>query len=419
MESWQPHYASRMEGMQTSEIREILKLLDRPNIISFAGGIPDPAFFPAQEIAAACQKLLLDSKKAATALQYSVSEGYLPLRQWLVEQLTSQGVVGCTADNILITNGSQQALDFIGKMLIDPGDTVLVESPTYLGAMQAFNAYQPAYADLQDLFHSPADKGGGGASFAPKFAPKFAYVMPEFQNPSGTSLSLAARHALLDAALARNIPLVEDNAYERLRYDGGVVPPLLALASQRCGGVDQAPVLYCGTFSKSIAPALRIGWMVAGQSIIKKAVLLKQGSDLNVSSFTQMLAYEIATTIFESHTAKISAVYKERRDAMLAALATHMPESVRWTKPEGGMFIWLTLPAHYDSAALLKQAIAEENIAFVPGAAFFADRSGKNTLRLNFSLSPPARIEEGISRLARLLHRTHNSLLHDSALRVG
>ena len=399
MTDWNKHYARRMDRMQASEIREILKLLDRPGIISFAGGIPDPKFFPTKEIAAACQRILTDPARATAAQQYAVSEGYLPLREWLANYMRKLGVE-CTAENIIITNGSQQALDFLGKLFITKDDTVLVAWPTYLGALQAFNAYEPNYDHLPGpgSNRTPESYRAGG-----KPAPKFGYVMPEFQNPTGTSMNLAERNEMLDAAEAMDLPLIEDTAYDRLRYDGETLPPLLALAAKRAGGIDNCKVIYCGTFSKSIIPALRIGWMIGAKEVIKKLVLLKQAADLHVSPFNQMIAHEIASTMIEEHTAKIRTVYKERRDAMLSALTKYMPAGVTWTKPEGGMFVWMTLPESIDGAELLKRAIEKENIAFVPGSAFFADRSGKNTIRLNFSLSEPAMIEEGIMRLGRLL----------------
>ncbi len=395
MTDWTHHYATRASRMQASEIRELLKLLDQPDIISFAGGIPDPELFPTAEIAEACRKILSDPASAAVALQYATSEGYLPLRQWIAAYMGRLGVV-CTEDNILITNGSQQGLDFIGKLFLSPNDTVLVAWPTYLGALQAFNAYEAQYARLPDADHPYVVKTGNPA-------PKFGYVMPEFQNPTGTSMSEAERVALLDAAEALDLPLVEDTAYEHLRYDGERAPTLLALASERAGGIDNAKVMYLGTFSKSVVPSLRIGWVVAPQEVIRKLVLIKQGSDLNASPFAQMVMREVAATIFDTHTAKIRKAYKERRDAMLKALADYMPATATWTKPEGGMFVWLTLPAHIDGAELLQRAIKDIRVAFVPGTAFFADRSGRNTVRLNFSLNSPQTINEGIKRLAGLI----------------
>ena len=399
MTNWADYFATRASRMQASEIRELLKLLDQPDIISFAGGIPDPALFPTEVIAKACQDILGDPARAATALQYAVSEGYLPLRQWLVTYMAKLGVT-CTPDNILITNGSQQGLDFLGKLFISPNDTILVAWPTYLGALQAFNAYEPHY----DVLPGPGSNRTPESYRANgKPRPKFGYVMPEFQNPTGTSMNRAERLALLDAAEAIDLPLIEDSAYEHLRYDGERVAPLIALAAERAGGIDQAKVMYCGTFSKSVVPALRIGWIVAPQDVIHKLVLINQASDLHVSPFNQMILHDVASAIMVPHTEKARKVYKARRDAMLEALEKHMPEGVSWTKPEGGMFVWITLPKHIDGADLLQRAILQSRVAFVPGSAFFADRSGRNTIRLSFSLNEPDKTREGIKRLGELL----------------
>ena len=402
MTDWSSHYASRVARLQASEIRELLKLVSRPDIISFGGGIPDPKFFPVADVAAACQRILTDPARATTALQYALSEGYLPLRQWLAQYMKKFGV-DCTPDNILITWGSQQALDFVGKLFISPGDTVLVEWPTYLGALQAFNAYEPHYEPLPGpgSNRTPASYCTDG-----KAKPKFGYVTPEFQNPTGYTLSLEDREALIDAMLEMDIPLVEDSPYEQLRYDGKTVPSILALAAKRAGGVDKTKVIYCGTFSKSITPGLRIGWVVAAQEIIHKLVLIMQGSNLHVSFLNQMIAHEIASTTLEKHTAVVRKVYKERRDAMIAAFEKYMPPGVTWIKPEGGMFVWLTFPPSIDTRKLVQRAVEEIKVAFVPGSAFYPDHSGHNTARFNFSLSEPAVIEEGIKRLGKLLRET-------------
>jgi len=402
MTNWDHYYATRAARMQASEIRELLKLLDQPDIISFAGGIPDPELFPTEAIAKASNAILGNKGRATTALQYAVSEGYLPLREWLANYMAALGVK-CTAENILITNGSQQGLDFLGKLFISPNDTILVAWPTYLGALQAFNAYEPHYDILPGpgSNRTPESYRAGG-----KPKPKFGYVMPEFQNPTGTSMTKEERIALLDAAEAIDLPLIEDAAYEHLRYDGERAPPIMALAAERAGGIDHAKVMYLGTFSKSIVPALRIGWIVAPKDVIKKLVLINQASNLHVSPLNQMILHEVAATLLETHTKKIRDIYKVRRDAMLKSLAAHMPANVSWTKPEGGMFIWMTLPNTIDGAELLRRAINDVRVAFVPGSAFFADRSGRNTIRLSFSLNDPAVIDEGIKRLASLLRGT-------------
>jgi DNA-binding transcriptional MocR family regulator len=402
---WSSLFASRASRMQASEIRELLKLLVQPDIISFAGGIPDARHFPVEAIAEASQSILSDPARAATALQYSVSEGYRPLREWIAGYMGQRGLA-CTPDNILITNGSQQALDFLGKLFISPGDTILTANPTYLGALQAFNAYEPVYDTLPGRSHDRAPESylqiDGPAS---RIRPKFGYVMAEFQNPTGTSLTLAERETLLDFADALGMPLIEDNAYECLRYDGDAVPSLVSLAAKRVGGIDQANVIYCGTFSKSIVPALRIGWIVAPVQVVDKLVLINQASDLHVSPFNQMIMHDVAARLIDAHAAKMRGVYKARRDAMLKALADHMPGDTAWTTPAGGMFVWVTLPDAIDAAEMLKDAIEVARIAFVPGEAFHPDRSGRNTLRLSFSLNEPAVIDEGIARLAGLVER--------------
>ena len=398
MIDWDTQFAKRASRMTASEIRELLKLLDQPDIISFAGGIPEPSLFPQAEIAKSYQTILSDPNRAAAALQYSVSEGYPPLREWLARYMGTLGVA-CEPDNIIITNGSQQALDFLGKLFIDPGDRVLVAKPTYLGALQAFNTYEPTYVHFPGA--SP-DSDGERVDLS-KPAPKFGYVMPDFQNPTGDSLDLAQRTAILDLAHKLGMPLIEDAAYEKLRYDGMPLPPLLALEAQRAGGIDKGRVIYCGTFSKTVVPALRLGWMVAPVAVIRKLVLIKQASDLHCSTLNQMVMHEVASKTMEANIGAIRALYKGRRDAMLGSLERYMPAAMTWTQPQGGMFIWVTMPESLDGANVLRRAIDEARVAFVPGAAFCADGSGRNTFRLSFSLTNEENIDAGIKRLGNLL----------------
>jgi len=400
MTNWDGRYAARARGMVASEIRELLKLLDQPDIISFAGGIPDPALLPVQEIEAAHRRILGDPARAAVALQYSPSEGYRPLRQWIAQYMTALGAP-CTAEHILITSGSQQALDFIAKLFIGAGDTVLVARPTYLGALQAMSAYEPSYAPLPrrgDNHPMTSSLGTGRLALA--------YVMPSFANPTGTSLDVADRAALLEATAALDVPVVEDAAYEALRYDGAPQPALIALDAARTGSIDEGRVLYCGTFSKTVVPGLRLGWVAAPLPVIRRLVLIKQASDLHTPTLSQMVMHDVVQEVLPAHIAPIRAAYRARRDAMLRALAAEMPAGIEWTKPEGGMFLWLTLPAEIDAAALLKRAIAEARVAFVPGRAFHADDTGANTLRLSFSRADETTIGEGIRRLAALLTAT-------------
>ena len=397
---WPKLFATRAERMKASEIRELLKLLDQPDIISFAGGIPDPALFPADEFSAALASALTGANRGA-ALQYSVSEGYRPLRDWLVTRMASLGVP-CSADNIMITSGSQQALDYLGKLFLTRGDTALVGWPTYLGALQAFNAYEPSYDRLTPLGNRTADDYRETAAINGG-AVKFAYASADFANPTGETLAASARQKILDLADELDIAVIEDAAYQSLRYDGAEVPPLLALDIARSGGIDQTRTIYCGSFSKTLAPGLRVGWVCAAKPVISKLVLMKQAADLHSATLNQMAIHTVASTGLETQVAKIRETYRTRRDAMLSALARHMPEGVSWTKPDGGMYVWVTLPEGFDGAALLAESLKTERVAFVPGKAFFADGSGANTLRLSFSCASEAMIEEGIKRLGRVV----------------
>jgi DNA-binding transcriptional MocR family regulator len=398
---WEKVFASRAMRMKASEIRELLKLLERPDIISFAGGIPDVALFPKEAVAEAYAEVL-SGPQASVALQYSVSEGYRPLRDWIVEEMARIGIA-CDADNVFITSGSQQVLDYLGKLFLSPGDTALVTWPTYLGALGAFNAYEPSYDRLTPMsnraassYVEQADKAGGQV--------KFAYCVPEFQNPTGETLSRASREWLLDLAEQLDIAVIEDEAYQALRYDGESVPPVLALDIARHGGdIEKTRTLYCGSFSKTLAPGLRVGWVVGAQQLIRKLVLFKQASDLHSSTINQMVIAKVAETVFDEQVAKIRKAYSHRRDRMLAALAKSMPAGVEWTKPEGGMFVWVTLPKGMDGAKLLARSLETAKVAFVPGKAFHADGSGANTMRLSFSCASDEMIDTGIERLGGLI----------------
>jgi DNA-binding transcriptional MocR family regulator len=399
---WEPAYASRAERMRASEIRELLKLLDRPGIISFAGGIPDPALFPAKEAQAAYAAVLGDAALAGSALQYSVSEGYLPLRRWIVRHMGSLGVP-CEEDNIVITSGSQQALEFLGRLLLSPGDTALVTAPTYLGALQAFSASEPRYDELRPEQGNRTPASYAEAAAAAGGRVKFAYVVPDFANPTGETLSLAGRNRLLDLAAELDVPVIEDSAYAMLRYEGERVAPIAALEVERRGSLEEARAIYCGTFSKVLSPGLRVGWIVGPKPLIRRLVLIKQASDLNSSTINQMVMHRMAEAAYGARVAAACAHYRRRRDAMLAALERHMPAGASWTRPNGGLFIWLRLPDGCDGAALLERAVAQANVAFVPGAAFHYDGRGRNAVRLSYSLPSKAEIEQGIARLARLI----------------
>ncbi|MGJ8545930.1 MAG: PLP-dependent aminotransferase family protein [Sulfitobacter sp.] len=396
MFNWKDLFARRMSRMKASEIRELLKLLDQPDIVSFAGGIPDPDLFPVKAFQDALTDALSPQNQAA-ALQYSVSEGYAPLRDWLADHMDRLGVP-CDRENILITSGSQQALDYIGKLLLTPGDTALLAWPTYLGALGAFNAYEPNYDRLDPHTNrSAVDYAQVAAAHGGRA--KFAYMSTDFANPTGETLSLKSREKFLDLADRLDIAVIEDAAYQALRYDGEEIPPMLALEIERKGDIDKTRTLYCGSFSKTLAPGLRVGWVCGAAPVISQMVLLKQAADLHSSTLNQMAINTVSRAIFDDHTAMLRRVYAKRRDAMLAALTDYMPEGVSWTKPEGGMFIWVTLPRDMDAGKLLQTSLKNHRVAFVPGQAFFADGSGANTLRLSYSLADEIEITAGIRRL--------------------
>lgn len=406
---WQRRYAQRNQRMSSSVIRELLKFTQLPDVISFAGGLPAPELFPVDTFRVAAERVL--TQAGTKALQYSTTEGYLPLRSLIAQQMAHVGIEA-KEDNILITSGSQQALDLIGKLLINPGDTILVERPTYLGALQAWNAYQAEYIDV------PIDHDGLQINLleeALRAGVKFMYILPNFQNPGGVTLSLERRHELVDMADRYGIPIIEDDPYGQLRYEGETLPSLVRLDCENLEsraadghGYFRGNVIYLSTFSKLLAPGLRIGWIVAPVEVIQKCVQAKQGMDLHSSIFDQMVTYEVARDGFlESHIEEIRKVYRERRNVMLHALESYFPPGVSWTRPEGGLFLWVTLPPEINTEALLQEAV-KEKVAFVPGHAFYAggrDCGLCNTMRLNFSNADPAMLEEGIRRLASVITR--------------
>lgn len=392
---WEQLFADRTRAIRPSEIREFLKLLGDPDVISFAGGIPDPALFPVEHIEAAITAIMADQGLRNTALQYASSEGYLPLRRWIASYMTSRGVP-CTVDNILITTGSQQALDLIAKVLLDPGDTVLTMAPTYLGALQAFNLYQPTYASigLDDLQNR-----------ASWLRAKIAYLVPDFANPGGDTLTKQARLQLIARAAETGTPVVEDAAYEALRFEGEGQPAMLALDIERNGSIDRSGVIYAGTFSKTIAPGFRVGWICAAAPVIQKILLVRQAADLHGSTLDQMIVHQVVANGFAEQVARLLPVYRRRRDVMLEALTETMPAGTTWVVPEGGMFIWLTLPEGSDSRRLIRESLESEKVIFVAGPSFFADGSGERFIRLNFTRSDEATIVDGIGRLARAVER--------------
>src|SRR6516165_7844514 len=398
---WKSRYAQRTLGIKSSAIRELLKVTQRPEIISFAGGLPAPDVFPTDRFREACCRVL--ETNAKSALQYGATEGYEPLRE-MIARHTSRYAIQAKAENVLITSGSQQALDLIGKLLINPGDSVLVEAPTYLGALQAFNVYGAEYLSV------PSDEDGIRTDMLEKplrSGPKFMYVLPNFQNPGGATLSGDRRHTLVSLANKYGIPIVEDDPYGQLRYEGEHLPSLVVLDRENLphdDGYTLGNVIYLSTFSKTLAPGLRLGWIVAPPEVISRLVQLKQGADLHSSTFGQMVAYEVARDNFlDEHVKLIRRVYRERRDVMLEALAKNFPPAVTWTRPAGGLFLWVTLPPGMKTDELFKTAV-QQNVAFVPGDCFYAPNGHQEEamrhMRLNFSAAPPEQIREGIYRLS-------------------
>jgi 2-aminoadipate transaminase len=399
--TWTSRYAQRTKGIKSSAIRELLKVTQRPEIISFAGGLPAPDVFPVARFHEACCRVL--EQNASQALQYGASEGYEPLREMVARHIARYGIKA-KADNVLITSGSQQALDLIGKLLINPGDRVLVEAPTYLGALQAFNIYGADYVSV------PSDDDGLRTDVLEeplRSGPKFMYVLPNFQNPGGTTLSEGRRHELVLLADRFGIPIVEDDPYGQLRYEDEHLTPLVVLDREnlrRDDGYSIGNVIYLSTFSKTLAPGLRLGWIVAPTDVISKIVQLKQGADLHTSTFTQIVAYEVAKDGFlDEHVKVIRKVYRERRDVMLASLKEFFPPEVTWTYPKGGLFLWVTLPKGMDCQKLFQCAL-KEKVAFVPGDSFYAGNGfaeeGLRHFRLNFSYGQPEQIREGVRRLS-------------------
>src|SRR5512138_3016579 len=397
---WEYRYAHRTKSMGSSVIRELLKYAEQPGIITFAGGLPAPEVFPIKEFQEACNHVI--TNQGAQALQYSTTEGHLPLRE-MIARHSSQYMPEVTADNILITSGSQQALDFIGRLFINRGDFIVVERPSYLGALQAWNAYGAQYITVR------TDEGGmvvDELEAALRVGPKFIYVLPNFQNPSGSTLSLERRMKLIEIADRYGVPIIEDDPYGQLRYEGEHIPSIVMLDSQYRNedhGSYSGNVIYLSTFSKLLAPGLRLAWVVAPKEVIRRLVMTKQAADLHTSSFNQFVAYEVAKGGFlDEHVKVIRATYKERRDVMFEMMEEMFPQGVTWSKPHGGMFLWGMLPEGMDAAEVLKRAI-EKKVAFVPGEAFHPRGGGKNTMRINFSYSSPDTIREGITRLGTTL----------------
>ena len=394
------HLAERAERMNPSFIREILKVTERPGIISFAGGLPSPETFPIEAMQASCARVLTSDGRAA--LQYAASEGYGPLREWVAERMQAQGMA-VRADQVLITTGSQQGLDLLAKVLIDKGSRVLVETPTYLGALQAFTPMEPVFESV------PSDEDGpniealahilGASKDQRAKQPRFMYVIPNFQNPTGRVMNADKRHALMNLAVQTGLPLVEDNPYGELWFDEPPPPPLMAL--------NPEAGLYLGSFSKVLAPGLRLGYIIAPDNLYSKLLQAKQAADLHTPSFNQRVVADLIQGDFlAKHVPTIRARYKAQCVSMHSALTRHMAGlDVKWNQPAGGMFLWARMPEGVDTMALLPKAV-EAGVAYVPGAAFYADKVDSRTMRLSFVTASEAQIDQGVATLARLLRES-------------
>lgn len=386
-------FSKRMERMQASEIRELLKLTAQPDIISFAGGLPAPELFPVEEIAKVSHDLVM--KEGRQLLQYATTEGRPTLRAKIAKRMEEKYHAQVDVDEILITTGSQQCLDFAGKLFLDPGDVVLCESPSYLGALNAFNAYEPNFVEV------PTDNGGLIPEELDKILAttpncKFIYVIPDFQNPTGRTWSLERRKKFMEVVNKYDLPVLEDNPYGELRYEGEILPSLKSLDTKGL-------VMFLGTFSKIFCPGLRLGWVAGAKEVVSEFVKIKQSADLHTSNFDQgvadayMDAYDL-----DAHVSKIVALYKSRRDLILKTMAEEFPAGVEWTHPEGGLFLWLTLPEGVSARKVFDKCI-EMKVAAVIGDAFYPNQKTDRSMRINYSNMPEDKIVEGIKRMAKAI----------------
>jgi 2-aminoadipate transaminase len=397
---WTQRYAQRTQRMHRAALDDLLRPPEPSSVISFAGSLPAADMFPMTAVQEACQRVL--TEHGARALQYGPTQGYRPLREMITRHTARYGIT-ITPDNVLVTSGSQQALDLLGKVFINPGDRILVEAPTHAGALQAWQSSQAEYVDV------PVDAEGLQIDLleaALRSGPKLLYVLPNFHNPTGVTLSLARRLKLMAQADQYGVPIIEDDPYGQLRYAGEHIAPLAVLDGRSHARADHpysGNVLYVSSFSHTLAPGLRLGWMIAPTDVMEHLVQAKQGADLQTSLFLQMVAYEVARGGFlDHHVRELRVIYRERRDAMLMALGHFFPPEATWTEPQGGLFVWVTLPPTLDATTVLQDALAAD-VAFAPGSAFFAHGGGQHTMRLNFTCMEPDWIAEGIRRLGGVL----------------
>jgi 2-aminoadipate transaminase len=392
-------FARRLARMGASVIREILKVAEQSEVISFAGGLPAPELFPVEALARAHAEVF--AEEGAQACQYSTTEGWRPLREWVAGRMRRRGVVAADAARVLITSGSQQGIDLVGKIFLDPGDAVVVENPCYLAALQVFGGYEATLLAVGSDDDGMRVDEVERAITSARRPPKLIYVVSQFHNPKGTTLALERRRRLIEVSRRHGVPIVEDDPYGELRFAGEPLPPLAALD-------EDGLVIYLSTFSKTLSPGMRVGWAHASGEVFGALVRAKQAADLHTNTIQQRAAARLLSFFdFDAHVEQIKAVYGARRDTMLAALAEHFPAEARWTRPEGGLFLWVELPEDVRAEELFEEAIAAR-VAFVPGAPFFAADPRSNFMRLNFSNSKPEAIEEGVRRLGRLLKRTND-----------
>ncbi|MFM2151761.1 MAG: hypothetical protein RL199_196 [Pseudomonadota bacterium] len=399
--------AHRASSLQPSAVREILKIAERPDILSFAGGLPAPELFPVEAITKAHASVL--ATEAAAALQYSSTEGYLPLREWIATRLARLGIE-TDSDRTLITSGSQQGIDLAARVLIDPGATVAVEDPSYLAALQSMRSFGARFLPV------PSDDDGMQVEWLEERAERenvrVVYLVPNFQNPRGTTLSAERRRRLVALAARLNIAIIEDDPYGELRFRGESIPPMASMD-------DAGVVVRLGSFSKTLVPGLRIGFATGPQHLIRAMTVAKQASDLQAGTLAQRVAVRLLESFdYDGHIATLRRTYGERRDAMLAALERHMPPEAHWTRPDGGMFVWLTLPSGMRTEDLFPAAIAEK-VAFVPGSGFFAGEKKYECMRLNYTNCAPALIAEGMARLGRVVTKAIDEKWHLGELRTA
>ena len=387
-------YAKRMNNVPKSFIREILKVTQDPQVISFAGGLPNPRYFPNRQIAQAAAEVL--GKPGDCGLQYATTEGYPPLREYIARQYREKMGLDVSADEILITNGSQQGLDLVGKVFVDKGDVVVVEQPAYLGAIQAFSAYEPEFHAVS-LLEDGIDLNR--LSEVLKMRPaKLFHTVINFQNPSGITYSAEKRRQLAELIDRYDILLVEDDPYGQLRFSGTRPPSMRTWLGEKA--------VLLGSFSKTVAPGMRMGWLCAKKPLMDKLVIAKQATDLHSNYLVQRILYQyLASHNLDEHVATICAAYEKQKDAMVAAVEAHFPREARITRPEGGMFLWATLPEPLSSLELFERAI-QEKVAFVPGTPFFVNGGGDHNMRLNFSNADANNIEEGIRRLGKVIEQS-------------